>query len=107
MTDLSSTAQAAALDLPAGFNIREYIAAKRAAHPANATALVTDPVLHLYSVVQYQTQADDVGRIRLRAQAAAKAAGRSLVPLVYGNSWGFWGQSPASTLVAQVRYGGF
>ena len=126
---LNSTA-AKALNLPADFNIRtyplrgtsshrihqrttgfdplcdsvfrsRYLAAARAKFKTNATALVQDPVAHAYSLSQYASQADAWARIMQRVKQAAVSLGRELTPLVYGNSWGLWGQSPASTLISQ------
>jgi hypothetical protein len=97
---LNSSA-ARSLSLPVEFNIRDYLAVARAKNGSSPMALVQDPVLHAYSLSQYSAQADAWARTRQAVLRASAQLGRELTPLVYGNSWGLWGQSPGSTLISQ------
>jgi hypothetical protein len=74
---------AKSLNLSNDFQIRPFVANRRKALAGNPTALVQDPVLHAYSLVQYKTNAENVARIRSHLQAAANASGKTLTPLVY------------------------
>ena len=96
-----ASAPAKALSLPPDFDIRSYIAKKRAEPGQNQSTLIRDPVLHAYSISQYASQAEAFAAIRFRIKQAAKASGQEIEALLYGNSWGMWGQSPASTLISQ------
>ena len=96
-----ASAAAKALSLPPDFDIRSYIAKKRAEPGQNQSTLIRDPVLHAYSISQYASQAEAFAAIRFRIKQAAKASGQEIEALLYGNSWGMWGQSPASTLISQ------
>ena len=83
------------------FHIRGYLAKTKVRLGNNASALVLDPILHAYSLNTYLTQAEVFAKIRADANQAAANLGNDLAPIVCGNAWGFWGQSPASTLISQ------
>ncbi len=55
------------------------------------------------SISQYASQADAFSTIRRRVKQAAKASGQAIEALLYGNSWGMWGQSPCVFLTLSAR----
>ena len=55
------------------------------------------------SISQYASQAEAFSTIRRRVKQAAKASGQTIEALLYGNSWGLWGQSPCVVLTLSAR----
>ena len=49
-------------------------------------------VVRTDSISQYASQAEAFSTIRRRVKQAAKASGQAIEALLYGNSWGMWGQ---------------
>ena len=55
------------------------------------------------SISQYASQAEAFSTIRRRVKQAAKASGQTIEALLYGNSWGLWGQSPCVSFCLSGR----